>query len=460
MRGLSSSVDPFRAVLISRPAGTTWVGPGKRPISGAWVMVLLVITGLMAGRAAWATEQAVTATPAPVVHAAGSAAPAAPSFAATPTPTSSAGMAAVPATLAAAAPAAAAPKAVTAAAWVSNASASTAPTPTPVAAPAAPANPAPPTAAQLASQAAAQAAGLALVHRVQDAAAKLNYAGVFTYEEGGDIQSSRIVHQLDAKGLEHDRVEALDGKPTECLRTGSEVRCLYPDRKLVMIQEPREDSFPGLLIKGSKDLGVGYKIHVEPAVHRIAGRNCHLIDIQPRDKLRYAYRVCADVDTNLMLKSQMLDTSGHVLAQVSFTAVNIGQPIDADQLASRWDTRQWKVLDTDMSPVDLAAQGWHITLPQGFFNVMQVSRTLDGGDTVRQVVISDGLAAVSIFLEPYNTERNAHQPHGGFRHGALSVYGTRIGDTTWMTALGEVPLRTLDMLAKNIHYTPPETPKQ
>jgi sigma-E factor negative regulatory protein RseB len=71
-------------------------------------------------------------------------------------------------------------------------------------------------------------------------------------------------------------------------------------------------------------------------------------------------------------------------------------------------------------------------------------------------VLSDGLAAISVFIEPYDKKRNSSQPHGAYRRGAINVYGTRVADF-WVTALGEVPAATLEQLAKATEYVPPAT---
>ena len=56
-----------------------------------------------------------------------------------------------------------------------------------------------------------------LLSRIQQAARKQDYAGVFMYQQGETIQSSRLVHVLDGTG-ERERLEILDGQPREYLR--------------------------------------------------------------------------------------------------------------------------------------------------------------------------------------------------------------------------------------------------
>ena len=86
-----------------------------------------------------------------------------------------------------------------------------------------------------------------LLSRIQQAARKQDYAGVFMYQQGETIQSSRLVHVLDGTG-ERERLEILDGQPREYLRHNEDVQCLIPERKTVLIERRRGDRFPGLLL--------------------------------------------------------------------------------------------------------------------------------------------------------------------------------------------------------------------
>ncbi|WP_082308391.1 MucB/RseB C-terminal domain-containing protein [Achromobacter sp. DMS1] len=291
-----------------------------------------------------------------------------------------------------------------------------------------------------------------LLSRIQDAARQKDYSGVFMYQQGEFIQSSRLVHVVDGTG-ERERLEILDGQPREYLRHNEDVQCLVPDHKTVLLERRRGDRFPGLLLGDPARLSEQYDIRTEKTLHRVAGRQCRLITIEPRDKLRYGYRLCADVDTSLLLKAQTLNAAKGVVEQVSFTSLRLGSEVDPQDLASRWSTRDWKVMESSMTPVDLSALGWRIHAPKGFSVVMQVSRTMGHGAPVNQMVLSDGLAAISVFIEPYDNQRGHHPPAGALQRGALTVYATRIADF-WLTAVGEVPVATLEQLAESTEYVP------
>lgn len=295
---------------------------------------------------------------------------------------------------------------------------------------------------------------VSLLARAQQAARKLDYSGVFTYQQGSHIQSSRIVHVVDGTG-ERERIEVLDGQPREFLRHNNDVQCLIPEKQVVVREKRRGDRFPGLLADGAPDISGHYRVTVDPAMQRVAGRECRQVDIVPLDDLRYGYRLCVDAKTDLLLKTQTLAARGAVIEQIAFTSLRLGADAETSLLQSSWPGSDWKVYEHKLTPADLAANGWRIAVPPGFMAVEQVTRLAwKGGHEISQLLLSDGMAAISVFIEPYGGERVEPQRlQGGGSQGAVNAYGVRIADF-WLTALGEVPLATLRSLAESTEYVP------
>jgi sigma-E factor negative regulatory protein RseB len=115
--------------------------------------------------------------------------------------------------------------------------------------------------------------GAAVLRQIQEAARQLNYVGVYAYQQGDYIESSRITHQFDGKH-ERERVEVLDGAPREYLRTDDEVQCLIPEQKTVLRERQRGDRFPGLLRIDPKSIENNYSVSVATSPLRVAGRQC------------------------------------------------------------------------------------------------------------------------------------------------------------------------------------------
>src|SRR5439155_9302171 len=93
-----------------------------------------------------------------------------------------------------------------------------------------------------------------------------------------------------------------------------------------------------------------------------------------------------------------------------------------------------------------AAEGWALKgNVAGFAPMSCYKRVSDGG--VLQWIFSDGLASVSLFLEPFDRQR--HLQEGVFASGATHTLVKRLQDW-WVTAVGEVPVHTLRAFADNL----------
>lgn len=292
------------------------------------------------------------------------------------------------------------------------------------------------------------------LRQAQHAARKLDYSGVFTYQQGASMQSSRIVHVVDGTG-ERERLVILDGEPREFIRHNEVVQCLMPTKKRVLVEEHRMDRFPGVLLGDSHELDKHYVLRQGGTPQRVAGQECMPAEILPRDELRYGYRFCVDQKSKLLIKAQTVDHEGEVVNQIAFTSLRQGSDVEAAELEAPWDTRHWETYELATRSIDVAELGWRVALPPGFSHSMQVSRPMKSGKPVIQIVITDGLAAISVFIEPYqSSERSRLTSKGPARNGGMSIYGARIGDH-WLTAIGEVPAATLRQLVDHIEYVPP-----
>lgn len=292
------------------------------------------------------------------------------------------------------------------------------------------------------------------LHQTQDAARQTDYSGVFIYSQGASLQSSRVIHVVDGTG-ERERLSILDGEPREFLRHNDSVQCLIPSKELILIEKHRMDRFPGVLLGKDRDLDQYYTLRKHEAPQRVAGHPCLLVDIAPRDDLRYGYRFCVDPATKLLIKSQTIDRQGAVINQIAFTSLQLGHGVEADQLQPPWDIRKWRTVEIPTKTVDVAELGWRIAPPPGFEYNMQISRPMKSGVSVMQTVLTDGLAAVSVFIEPMHPDKSSNnRVRGATRDGAMNIYGARIGDY-WLTAIGEVPADTLRQLVEHIEYVPP-----
>jgi len=297
---------------------------------------------------------------------------------------------------------------------------------------------------------------LALLQGIESAARTQDYAGVFAHQHGQTLTSSRIVHMVDGTG-ERERLEQLDGEPREYLRHNATTQCLMPQRKLVIRARARSDRFPALLLGDGQNVDQHYRLRDPRAMARVAGRACRIFQLEPRDARRYGYTLCTDEQTGLMLKMQIVNRSG-VVDQTAFTSVAVGKDVSPAQLEPDWDTKDWAVRDERAHAVDLGQQGWRIPAPAGYQIVTQVLRPMANDRQAGQLVFSDGLAAISVFIEPMHALQARGAKMGAMgtmlRRGALSIHTARIGDYG-LTVVGDAPPAVLQELAQRTQFVPP-----
>lgn len=296
--------------------------------------------------------------------------------------------------------------------------------------------------------------------RIQSAAQKLNYTGTFVYQQGSQMRTSRITHLLEGRN-EIEKLEVLDGKPREYIRNNDEVICYVPEAKTLLVEKRvTNDVFPAILAASPADISESYKVRLD-TVGRVAGRDCQAIALEPKDNMRYGYRLWADKATGLLLRAQTLDEKQNVIEQIAFTQISIGGVDRVRVRPTFGDTAGWRVENAVMSQANLS--GWSVkSLPPGFRKIREVKRMVSDAATqastggapgqlvqreVSHLVFSDGLAAISVFIEPGSQSRT----EGSIQQGALNIVGKRHGDF-WLTIVGEVPSAAIRQVANSIEF--------
>jgi sigma-E factor negative regulatory protein RseB len=289
------------------------------------------------------------------------------------------------------------------------------------------------------------------LQRIYAASEKLSYAGTFVYQQGQRVETSRIVHVVDASGP-RERLETLDGVPREIVRNGDEVVCYLPASKTVKIdKQPGRRPFPAILSEQLKDVSDNYDVK-KGEVERVGGYSCQVLTLEPKDRMRYGHRLWADLSTGMLLSAKTFNDKNEMLEQFHFTQIKIGA-IGQDQLKARYfrQSKGWHVEDSGATRANLAESGWTLrSKPPGFRTVAELIRTVGGTGGVGHIVLSDGLAAISVFIEPAASKRP--MPHAGLaRQGAINVYTRPVGNY-WVTVVGEAPAESVKYVANAVEY--------
>lgn len=294
--------------------------------------------------------------------------------------------------------------------------------------------------------------------KIQAAAVQFSYSGTFVYQQGEQFRTSRITHVKSGKN-EYEKLEVLDGKPREYIRTNDEIICYVPDSKTLLVEKRvTQEVFPALPNANPTKLGDYYRLKLGGA-GRVAGYAAQTILLEPRDNLRYGYRLWAEKKTGLLLRAQTLNEKGDVVEQISFTQIEIGRIELSRTRSSIANTQGWHIERAAMESANLS--GWSVkAMPPGFRKIREVKRLVTNGANntrpgshasqqreMAQMVYSDGLAAISIFIEPGSASRT----EGFMQQGAMNIAGKRQGDF-WLTIVGEVPAVAIKQVANSIEF--------
>lgn len=282
--------------------------------------------------------------------------------------------------------------------------------------------------------------------RMHEASRQRSYIGTFVVlSNTGAMSSARIWHACDAQ-QQLERVDALTGVPRSTFRRNDEVLTFLPEHRVVR-SERRESLglFPDLLKPSDSAISEFYAAR-QLGVDRAAGFDADVVQVSPKDALRFGYRIWSERKTGLVVKVQTLDADGSVLEQSAFSELQIDAPVRVDKLAQMMAVPPgWRIEKAEAAKTTAAAEGWGLKADvPGFKSISCYKRPAEG---VLQWIFTDGLASVSLFVETYDRQR--HLQEGVFASGATHTLTRRLQDW-WITAVGEVPAQTLKALSLSL----------
>jgi len=293
-----------------------------------------------------------------------------------------------------------------------------------------------------------------LVNRMSEATKNLNYAGVFVFTRGTEMDVMRMLHKSDARG-EREKIVSLTGPAREIIRNNQTVTCIFPDTQQVMVERSRAQSFPAKLADPVETLAEFYQFTTTGS-ERIADRDTWIVSVAPKDNFRYGYQLWIDKNTFLLLKSELRDESGKPLEMVMFTELELPESIGDElftpsitgdeytwyQYTDGTDAQNSTSSNNDEGPLQLS---W---MPAGFklSNHNDTTSQIEG-DFLKHMIYTDGVSMVSIFIEKLETENPSNT--GSLKIGGVNVYAKITGDYQ-VTAVGEVPQTTVMRMVDSI----------
>lgn len=287
------------------------------------------------------------------------------------------------------------------------------------------------------------------LERMSESLATRNYEGRYFHLHDSKSEAMRIIHRVE-RGKITERLVSLDGSGREFIRNQNEVICYLPDRRTVFVEKrPDDRSLMTTVPIYNEQLEANYSIERGP-FKKTLGRRTQMIMVQPRDQYRYGYRLWLDDETAMPLMSQLCDRDGRVIEQIIFAELNFREriPADAVQPANSGAGYLWVRQNAQPRLAD-STLGWNvIRLPAGFRLTTWRIQVIAGSNVpVRHLVYSDGLASVSVFIEPRNSQTEAMR--GLAKVGAAFAYSRNL-DGHQVTAVGEVPAATVQQIASGV----------
>jgi sigma-E factor negative regulatory protein RseB len=289
------------------------------------------------------------------------------------------------------------------------------------------------------------------LQRASTAARQLNYMGTVAYEHDSRVETSRLIHLFDANG-EAEKLSSLDGPAQESFRVNEQIRCFYPDAKVMRIDaRTSHNAFPSLLPQQVNTLAAFYTLR-KAEIARVAGLQTQAYVFEPKDNVRYGHKFWADIGTGLLLKARLLDEKNSAVEQFAFSEIQIGVKLDRDAVQPMFTTppADWQVIETQPGDVAPKDTGWTVKyVPPGFTKVIEGMRKFhDKSAPVAHLVFSDGLVAISVFVEPTPA---APQAVGSSQEGGVNFYRRQLDDHL-VTVLGEAPGATVRQIAYSVSH--------
>lgn len=276
------------------------------------------------------------------------------------------------------------------------------------------------------------------LERIGPALREQNYQGTLVIVSGNRVETVAVFHAYQ-DGRERMRMLTLSGARREVVRDnrvvmviGSQPQAVGYDSNTAGQWNPAE-KFADAARLQSYQAKLG-------GTARVAGREAQVIELQAKDEWRYGFRLWLDKETALPLRIALLGEAGLPLEQIAFTELRLGAtPSDSDLRASSQRGLQ-RVQSLEGGKE--SDPRWRVQSPPPGFR-LTAARHL--GESV-QLLYSDGLANVSVYIEPASPQQRGEST---MRRGAVNAYSVSRGGRR-VVAIGKVPAATVAQFARGV----------
>ena len=272
-----------------------------------------------------------------------------------------------------------------------------------------------------------------LLSNIANAHRNYNYQGLLTYEANGSLSTMKLTHRVQGNTV-LQQLDFLDGVPRQVVR----------EQDLSVCNQGRTRWGLWPLTFDVNSLNSLYHIGVL-GDERVANRQSTIIDLVPKDKLRYGYRFNVDQQTGLLLKTMVVEKA-QVIERTQFVDISLQEDDKPPVINDGHNTAMWRVPTVEPCHTEQFQSGWLVEwLPAGFSAAG--NRTTSLGEQV--LMFTDGFVSISVFIV---TNKQPGFPGFTARRGAsVAVILPLSADTSRsVVVVGEIPVKTARRIAASV----------
>ena len=287
-----------------------------------------------------------------------------------------------------------------------------------------------------------------ILEKSAKASQQLNYEGVFHSQSSSESNSTHVIHaNIDNK--EYCLLKMLDGAPNEVFCSGDMVYVTSQDGLLIK-KRKNQFLFPSVLPSDIKHLKKNYQLSFGEK-KRVADRMAQHIELKAKDNLRFNYHIWIDDKNLLPLKLIVTNNKNQPIEQSTFTTIAFSEVIDKDIFEKNINLSKIYVAKNKFVENYVSNKFWNLKeLPSGFKEVDLISRRVNGLNLLDyQIIFSDGLAYVSLFIRPIT--RGTEPKEGTVAIGPTNI-SARYQDGYQIMSVGMVPPETVNTFSGAIEF--------
>jgi len=290
-----------------------------------------------------------------------------------------------------------------------------------------------------------------IIEKATKATKFLNYKGVFRTQHNKEIKSIEITHATNNE-QEFLRINVLDGSPGEVLSQGKTTYVYNTIEDNVIIQKRKKQRlFPAIFPSNVEVLKDFYRLSIGKT-ERIAGRLSQLLVLSPIDDFRYFHYFWLDRKSFLPLKMVVMDKDKNIIEQASFIQIKTIDNKNLDWFKPDVDPSKNYIFDDKIVGQGIVKNRfWKVKkIPLGYKEVDFRTKRMSGSNFLsHQLVFSDGLSYVSLFIKPIS---RGQKPKVGHVKVGINNICAQYQDGYQIMAVGSVPTSTCNKFSESIEF--------